>query len=97
MGRLWDRYTGTMRPDGGVPAAPATELRDALLALTGTGVPFAVREASGEGAHLVAEWRVLEPPPVPARPGGRWSGPSRSGCGCCPRSARYGPWTSSGR
>ncbi|MFD8288164.1 hypothetical protein ACFV2B_08015 [Streptomyces lavendulae] len=61
MGRLWDRYLGTMRPDGGVPAAPATELRAALLALTGTGAPFGVREASGEGAHLVAEWRVVEP------------------------------------
>ncbi|MGO4458855.1 hypothetical protein AB4039_16370 [Streptomyces sp. M-16] len=62
MGRLWDRYLGTMRPDAGAPAAPATELRAALLALTGTGVPFAVRETPGEGAHLVAEWRVMEPP-----------------------------------
>ncbi|MFE2283915.1 hypothetical protein ACFXDJ_07060 [Streptomyces sp. NPDC059443] len=63
MGRLWDKYTGTMRPDGGATAISAQELRAALLAVNGTDVPFTVREADGEGAaHLVAEWKVLEPP-----------------------------------
>lgn len=61
MGRLWDKYMGTVRPDSAATALPTLELRAALLALNGTDVPFAVREADGEGADLVAEWRVVEP------------------------------------
>ncbi|CAM5663488.1 hypothetical protein SAVIM338S_06837 [Streptomyces avidinii] len=73
MGRLWDKYMGTVRADGAATALPALELRAALLALNGTGVPFGVREAeggadreadgagAGAAAGLVAEWRVLEP------------------------------------
>nr|WSX48141.1 hypothetical protein OG409_03760 [Streptomyces sp. NBC_00974] len=65
MGRLWDKYMGTVRPDSAATALPTPELRAALLALNGTGVPFGVREAAGEDggrrAHLLAEWRVLEP------------------------------------
>lgn len=62
MGRLWDKYTGTLRPDEGAPAIPAQELRAVLLALNAPGVPFTVRETGSEAAHLVAEWKVLEPP-----------------------------------
>ncbi|MCX4629293.1 MULTISPECIES: hypothetical protein [unclassified Streptomyces] len=61
MGRLWDRYMGTVRADSGVTAIPTTELRAALLALNGTGVVFGVREAGGGGADLVADWKVMEP------------------------------------
>lgn len=61
MGRLWDKYMGTVHPDGAAAALPTLELRAALLALNGTGVPFGVREAGGEGADLAAEWRVVEP------------------------------------
>lgn len=69
MGRLracWarfrDRLTGTMYPDSGVTPLPTTEIRAALLALNGTGVPFRVREAfAGEKADLVAEWQVVLP------------------------------------
>ncbi|MGW6685352.1 hypothetical protein [Streptomyces sp. NPDC054961] len=65
MGRLWDRYMGTVRRDGGATALPAPELRAALLALNNTNVPFGVRDAAGETggvrADLLAHWRVLEP------------------------------------
>ncbi|MBT2468159.1 hypothetical protein J7E97_09770 [Streptomyces sp. ISL-66] len=61
MGRLWDKYMGTLRPDGAATVLSEPELRAALLALNGTDVPFGVRGAGGEGADLVAEWRVMEP------------------------------------
>ncbi len=52
---------GTHHADAGAAPVPTQELRHALLALNGTGVPFSVREAGGGKADLVAEWRVLEP------------------------------------
>ncbi|MFB7175134.1 hypothetical protein ACFCYM_30555 [Streptomyces sp. NPDC056254] len=62
MGRLWDKYTGTRYPDSGVTALPTMELREALLAVNGTDVPFRVRHAlAKEKADLVAEWRVMKP------------------------------------
>ncbi|MFJ2593284.1 hypothetical protein [Streptomyces erythrochromogenes] len=62
MGRLWNKYTGTRYPDSGVASLPTTELREALLAVNGTGVPFRVRHAlPKEKADLVAEWRVMKP------------------------------------
>ncbi|MFD9083586.1 hypothetical protein [Streptomyces erythrochromogenes] len=62
MGRFWDKCTGTRYPDGGVAPLPTMELRESLLALNGTGVPFRVRHGlSKEKADLVAEWRVLKP------------------------------------
>ncbi|MFD7630965.1 hypothetical protein ACFV7Q_33920 [Streptomyces sp. NPDC059851] len=51
---------GTQHADSGAEAVPAQELRAALLALNGTGVPFGVREAGG-GVDLMAEWKFLEP------------------------------------
>ncbi|WP_260146162.1 hypothetical protein [Streptomyces sp. 2132.2] len=61
MGRLWDKYMGTLPATSGAAALPTTELRAALLGLDGAGVVFGVREAGGGGADLVAEWKVLEP------------------------------------
>jgi hypothetical protein len=59
---FFDRLTGTRRPDAGVAPRPAREVREALLALAGPDVPWTVRAAAqGEGADLVAEWRVREP------------------------------------
>ncbi|MFJ2824360.1 hypothetical protein ACIO7M_25050 [Streptomyces toxytricini] len=60
MGRLRDKWMGTLHADPGAQALPTQELRAALLALNGTGVPFGVREAGG-GVDLIAEWRYLEP------------------------------------
>ncbi|MFI9808365.1 hypothetical protein ACIHEJ_29025 [Streptomyces sp. NPDC052301] len=58
MGFL-DRLRGTKYPENGVTPVPTQELRAALLALNGTGVPFRVRE--GSGTELVAEWQVVVP------------------------------------
>jgi hypothetical protein len=58
---LFDKLTGTRRPEGGVAARQADEVRAALLGLNGDDVPYVVRDGRPEGADLVAEWRVLEP------------------------------------
>ncbi|MFD9569321.1 hypothetical protein ACFWBI_05700 [Streptomyces sp. NPDC059982] len=62
MGRLWDAYLGTRRPDPAVQAVTAAELREVLLAVGAADVPFTVGEAGGRGADLVASWQVTEPP-----------------------------------
>ncbi|WP_330354493.1 hypothetical protein [Streptomyces chartreusis] len=59
MGRLWDKLTGTKRPDSGLAPLPSTEVRAALLALNGPDVSYRVRNAlPSEKADLVAECRV---------------------------------------
>ncbi|MFB6619084.1 hypothetical protein ACFCV9_33495 [Streptomyces sp. NPDC056367] len=61
---LFDKLTGTRRPDSGVVPLPAAEVRAALLALAGPDAPFALREGTPkERADLVAVWRIPE---------GRW-------------------------
>ncbi|MFD9560771.1 hypothetical protein [Streptomyces sp. NPDC059994] len=58
---IFDRLTGTRYPDAGVAARSAAEVRAALLAVNGPGVPFVVRNgAPSERADLVAVWRVRE-------------------------------------
>ncbi|QES49279.1 hypothetical protein DEJ50_17155 [Streptomyces venezuelae] len=61
MGRLWDKFTGTMYPDSGVAPLSSTEVRTALFSVNGPDVPFRVRNAlPAEKADLVAEWQVRE-------------------------------------
>ncbi|UUU40388.1 hypothetical protein [Streptomyces sp. NBC_00162] len=61
MGRLVDKYMGTRYPEKGVAPLPASELRDALLALNDTGIRFVIRQGtSKEGCDLVADCRVRE-------------------------------------
>lgn len=63
---LFDKLTGTRRPEPGVIPLPAAELRDALRALDAPDAPFALRDGTGrEGADLVAVWRI---PPGPWHP-----------------------------
>ncbi|MER6522535.1 MULTISPECIES: hypothetical protein [unclassified Streptomyces] len=52
---------GTRHSDAGTRALPTQELRAALLALNGTGVPFTIHETGAEGAELLAQWRYLKP------------------------------------
>ncbi|MFF9770146.1 hypothetical protein ACF1GT_26820 [Streptomyces sp. NPDC014636] len=40
---------------------PVAEVREALLALNGTGVPFRVHAFDGETVDLVAQWQVVLP------------------------------------
>ncbi|MEV7126526.1 hypothetical protein [Streptomyces sp. NPDC093260] len=58
---IFDRLTGTRYPAEGVPSASRDEVRTALLALNGPGVPYVVRYSAGEQCDLVAEWRLREP------------------------------------
>ncbi|MQY11534.1 hypothetical protein SRB5_16530 [Streptomyces sp. RB5] len=58
---LFDRLTGTKRPDSDVEPRPAAELRAALLALDSPDQPFTVRDGAPEEADVVAEWRMAEP------------------------------------
>jgi hypothetical protein len=58
---FFDRLTGTRYPDTDVVLRSAEDVRAALLAINGPGVPYRVRNATpAERADLVAEWRVRE-------------------------------------
>ncbi|PKV89524.1 hypothetical protein BX283_7161 [Streptomyces sp. TLI_146] len=58
---IFDKLTGTRYPETGVAARSAAEVRAALLAVNGPGVPFVVRNgAPSERADLVAVCRVRE-------------------------------------
>ncbi|MFI5660920.1 hypothetical protein [Streptomyces sp. NPDC051684] len=58
---LFDRLTGTRRPDVGVAPRSTTEVREALLGLNRPDVPYVIRGGRDEGADLVAEWRLTDP------------------------------------
>ncbi|MEU4032893.1 hypothetical protein [Streptomyces collinus] len=58
---LFDVFTGTRRPEGGVAPRSAEEVRAALLDVSGPDTPYVVRDGALEKADLVAEWRVREP------------------------------------
>lgn len=58
---LFDKLTGTKRPESGVAPCSAEEVRTALLSLNQPDVPYVIREGAAEGADLVAEWRMAEP------------------------------------
>lgn len=58
---LFDKLTGTKRPEDGVDPLPPQGVHAALLGLNGPDVPYVIRDGAEEGADLVAEWRVLEP------------------------------------
>ncbi|MFC9298624.1 hypothetical protein ACFTWH_28105 [Streptomyces sp. NPDC057011] len=63
---LFDKLTGTRRPESGVVPLPAAEVRAALLALDGPDVRFTLRNGTPkERADLVAVWRI---PPGPWHP-----------------------------
>ncbi|NEB76473.1 hypothetical protein G3I40_14745 [Streptomyces sp. SID14478] len=58
---LFDKLTGTRRPGSGVAPVPAGEVRAALLALNADDVPYVIQHGDGDGADLVAQWRIAEP------------------------------------
>jgi hypothetical protein len=55
---LLDNYFGTRHPDEGVSPRTPLEVRSALLALNGPGVPFVVRNGTSKEGDLVAECRL---------------------------------------
>ncbi|MFF1304732.1 hypothetical protein [Streptomyces sp. NPDC058307] len=58
---LFDKLTGTQRPDDGVTPASPREVRAALLGLNRPDLPYVIRDGAPEDADLVAEWRLAEP------------------------------------
>ncbi|WP_431983108.1 hypothetical protein [Streptomyces qinglanensis] len=58
---LFDKLNGTKHPSSDVPPQPAEDVKSMLLGLNGPDVPYVVRYGADEGAHLVAEWRLMEP------------------------------------
>ncbi|WP_432096997.1 hypothetical protein [Streptomyces sp. bgisy100] len=58
--RFLDKLSGTKRPGSNVTPQPTEDLKAMLLSLNGPDVPYVVRYGAQEGAHLVAEWRLME-------------------------------------
>ncbi|WP_030156785.1 hypothetical protein [Streptomyces sp. NRRL S-244] len=59
---LFNKLTGTRRPDASVAPRNAREVREALLAVNAPDKAYVVRNARPEEkADLVAEWRILDP------------------------------------
>ena len=52
--------TGTRKPDPGIPARSAADVRRALLALNRHTAPWLVREGGSGEPDLVAEWRIVD-------------------------------------
>ncbi|MEV0634907.1 hypothetical protein AB0I77_08050 [Streptomyces sp. NPDC050619] len=46
---FFDKLTGTKYPDSGVAPRSAEEVRAALLAINGPGVPYVVRDGTSSG------------------------------------------------
>lgn len=57
---LFDKLTGTKKPDEGVPVQSVDDLRAGLLALNRDTAPYVVRAATDEKADMVAEWRIVD-------------------------------------
>ncbi|MEO7222461.1 MAG: hypothetical protein ABIY37_08310 [Devosia sp.] len=57
---LFDFITGNKSPAAGVPRAPASTLRDALLTLNREGSPWQVRDGAPDGCDLVAGWKIVD-------------------------------------
>lgn len=57
---LFDRLTGTKKPDANASVHSVDDLRTALLALNRDTAPYVVRPGAGENADLVAEWRIVD-------------------------------------
>ncbi|MGB3301142.1 MAG: hypothetical protein WBA98_00450 [Gordonia sp. (in: high G+C Gram-positive bacteria)] len=58
---LFDKLTGTKKPDSDIPAAPRPEVANAILAVNRPTAPFQVRPANpGEDCDFVAEWRIVD-------------------------------------
>jgi len=58
--KLWDKLTSTRRPDEGVVALPAAEVRERILALNRPTAPFQIIDGRDEGVDLIAEWKIVD-------------------------------------
>ncbi len=58
---LFDWFTGTKRPEGGVTPRSPQEVYQSLLAVNREDAPFVVHDGSPEGVDLISEWRIMDP------------------------------------
>ncbi len=57
---LFDFLRGIKRPPAGTPAAPAEDLRAALLDLNRDSAPWRVIPCDDDSCDLIAEWRIVD-------------------------------------
>lgn len=57
---FWDRLTSTKRPEEGVPACSAQEVREHILAVNRESAPFRIIDGTDEGVDLIAEWKIVD-------------------------------------
>lgn len=58
---LFDKLSGTKKPDRGTPSASPQGVANAILAVNRPTAPFQIRPAGpDEGCDLVAEWRIVD-------------------------------------
>ena len=57
---LWDKLTSTKRPEAGVSACSAGEVRDRILALNRPTAPYQIVDGADEGVDLIAEWKIVD-------------------------------------
>lgn len=58
--RVFDRLTGTRRPEGGTAVCSAEEVRERLLAVNRESAPFRVVDGRDDGVDLIAEWKIVD-------------------------------------
>lgn len=58
---LFDKLSGTKKPERGTPVAAPQEVANAILAINRPTAPYQVRPARpDEGCDFVAEWRIVD-------------------------------------
>jgi hypothetical protein len=57
---LLDKLMGSKPAQPGVAPVPLDDLRSALLGLNRETAPWHVRDGTGDGCDLVAEWRIVD-------------------------------------
>lgn len=57
---LLDWLTSTKRPESGVAACSADEVRERILALNRPTAPYQIIDGSSEGVDLIAEWKIVD-------------------------------------
>ncbi len=57
---LWDKLTSTKRPESGIAATSATEVRQRILDLNRETAPYQIIDGASEDVDLIAEWKIVD-------------------------------------
>ena len=57
---LWDKLTGTDRPDANTPVLSQDDVRQRILDLNRPTAPFQIIDGTAQGVDLVAEWKIVD-------------------------------------